>query len=88
MQKLIERNAVQYSVLRNYVKIPSVGMDRSQQTVLTQIRLLPKKQSDQGHHYLPFACITAFKAENHVTYIRYFIPVFIQNRQENCSSFS
>ena len=36
------------------VKIPNIGTDRSEQTVQTQIRLLPKEQSDQDLHCLPF----------------------------------
>ena len=44
---------------RNYYKILTVqilciGTDRSQQTVQTKIRLLLKKQSDQGLRCLPF----------------------------------
>ena len=35
------------------VKILCIGTDRSQQTVQTKIRLLLKKQSDQGLHCLP-----------------------------------
>ena len=36
------------------VQILCIGTDRSQQTVHTKIRLLLKKQSDQGIHCLPF----------------------------------
>ena len=36
------------------VQILCIGTDRSQQTVQTKIRLLLKKQSDQGLHCLPF----------------------------------
>ena len=36
------------------VKILCIGTDRSQQTVQTKIRLLLKKQSDQGLRCLPF----------------------------------
>ena len=36
------------------VQILCIGTDRSQQTVQTKIRLLLKKQSDQGLRYLPF----------------------------------
>ena len=36
------------------VQIVCIGTDRSQQTVQTKIRLLLKKQSDQGLRYLPF----------------------------------
>ena len=36
------------------VQILCNGTDRSQQTVQTKIRLLLKKQSDQGLHCLPF----------------------------------
>ena len=35
------------------VKILCIGTDRSQQTMQTKIRLLLKKQSDQGLHCLP-----------------------------------
>ena len=38
----------------NTVQILCVGTDRSQQTVQTKIRLLLKKQSDQGLRCLPF----------------------------------
>ena len=38
----------------NTVQILCIGTDRSQQTVQTKIRLLLKKQSDQGLCYLPF----------------------------------
>ena len=36
------------------VQILCIGTDRSQQTVQTKIRLLLKKQSDQGLRCLPF----------------------------------
>ena len=36
------------------VQIVCIGTDRSQQTVQTKIRLLLKKQSDQGLRCLPF----------------------------------
>ena len=36
------------------VQILYIGTDRSQQTVQTKIRLLLKKQSDQGPRCLPF----------------------------------
>ena len=36
------------------VKNLSIGTDKSKQTVQTLIRLLPKEQSDQGLHCLPF----------------------------------
>ena len=36
------------------VQILCIGTDRSQQTVQTKMRLLPKKQSDQGLRCLPF----------------------------------
>ena len=36
------------------VQILYIGTDRSQQTVQTKIRLLLKKQSDQGLRCLPF----------------------------------
>ena len=41
---------------KNYctVQILCIGTDRSQQTVQTKIRLLLKKQSDQGLRCLPF----------------------------------
>ena len=35
-------------------KILNIGMDKSEQTVQTQIRLLQKEQSDQGQCCLPF----------------------------------
>ena len=38
----------------NTVQILCIGTDRSQQTVQTKIRLLLKKQSDQGLRCLPF----------------------------------
>ena len=38
----------------NTVKILCIGTDRSHQTVQTKIRLLLKKQSDQGLRCLPF----------------------------------
>ena len=38
----------------DYRKILCIGTDRSQQTVQTKIRLLLKKQSDQGLRCLPF----------------------------------
>ena len=38
----------------NTVQILCIGTDRSQQTVQTKIRLLLKKQSDQGLCCLPF----------------------------------
>ena len=41
-------------VNRYTVQILCIGTDRSQQTVQTKIRLLLKKQSDQGLHCLPF----------------------------------
>ena len=40
--------------LRITVQILCIGTDRSQQTVQTKIRLLLKKQSDQGLRCLPF----------------------------------
>ena len=39
---------------RYTVQILCIGTVRSQQTVQTMIRLLLKKQSDQGLHCLPF----------------------------------
>ena len=41
------------------VQILCIGTDRSQQTVQNKIRLLLKKQSDQGLHCLPFGRINA-----------------------------
>ena len=41
-------------IKRYTVKILCIGTDRSQQTVQTKIRLLLKKQSDQGLRCLPF----------------------------------
>ena len=38
--------------LSSTVEILDIGTDRSEQTVQTQIRLLLKKQSDHGPHYL------------------------------------
>ena len=43
-----------FSVCRYTVQILCIGTDRSQQTVQTKIRLLLKKQSDQGLRCLPF----------------------------------
>ena len=34
-------------------KFPNIGVDRSEQTVQIQIRLLPKEQSDLGLHCFP-----------------------------------
>ena len=42
------------NLLQDTVQILCIGTDRSQQTVQTKIRLLLKKQSDQGLHCLPF----------------------------------
>ena len=42
------------STKANTVQILCIGTDRSQQTVQTKIRLLLKKQSDQGLRCLPF----------------------------------
>ena len=42
------------TVCSNTVQILCIGTDRSQQTVQTKIRLLLKKQSDQGLRCLPF----------------------------------
>ena len=42
------------SFLKSTVQILCIGTDRSQQTVQTKIRLLLKKQSDQGLRCLPF----------------------------------
>ena len=39
---------------KSTVQILCIGTDRSQQTVQTKIRLLLKKQSDQGLRCLPF----------------------------------
>ena len=41
-------------LVKSTVQILCIGTDRSQQTVQTKIRLLLKKQSDQGLHCLPF----------------------------------
>ena len=43
-----------YHLLYSTVQILCIGTDRSQQTVQTKIRLLLKKQSDQGLRCLPF----------------------------------
>ena len=45
----MDRPVVPYTV-----QILCIGTDRSQQTVQTKIRLLLKKQFDQGLHCLPF----------------------------------
>ena len=45
-------NVTQVNILT--VHILCIGTDRSQQTVQTKIRLLLKKQSDQGLRCLPF----------------------------------
>ena len=50
---IIELNLVLIPVLTT-VQILCIGTDRSQQTVQTKIRLLLKKQSDQGLRCLPF----------------------------------
>ena len=42
------------SIVLHTVQILCIGTDRSQQTVQTKIRLLLKKQSDQGLRCLPF----------------------------------
>ena len=44
---------ISLSKARDTVKILCIGTDRSQQTVQTKIRLLLKKQSDQGLRRLP-----------------------------------
>ena len=41
-------------IIINTVKVLSIGTDRCEQTVQTQIRLLFMEQSDQGLHYLLF----------------------------------
>ena len=41
-------------LLAGTVQVLCIGTDRSQQTVQTKIRLLLKKQSDQGLRCLPF----------------------------------
>ena len=46
--------AVLLGTLRVTVQILCIGTDRSRQTVQTKIRLLLKKQSDQGLRCLPF----------------------------------
>ena len=43
-----------YLYILNIVQILCIGTDKSQQTVQTKIRLLLKKQSDQGLRCLPF----------------------------------
>ena len=43
-----------FSAIEHTVEILCIGTDRSQQTVQTKIRLLLKKQSDQGLRCLPF----------------------------------
>ena len=48
----MQRLAVEFKLIT--VQILCIGTDRSQQTVQTKIRLLLKKQSDQGLHCLPF----------------------------------
>ena len=40
--------------IQTTVQILCIGTDRSEQTVQTKIRLLLKKQSDQGLRCLPF----------------------------------
>ena len=47
------RNESSHSILIT-LQILCIGTDRSQQTVQTKIRLLLKKQSDQGLRCLPF----------------------------------
>ena len=52
---LFKKQIVSYmELLGNTVQILCIGTDRSQQTVQTKIRLLLKKQSDQGLRCLPF----------------------------------
>ena len=48
------RNTVLTLTFSCTVQILCIGTDRSQQTVQTKIRLLLKKQSDQGLRCLPF----------------------------------
>ena len=43
-----------FVIFKNTLQILCIGTDRSQQTVQTKIRLLLKKQSDQGLRCLPF----------------------------------
>ena len=43
-----------YYIIVHTVQILCIGTDRSQQAVQTKIRLLLKKQSDQGLRCLPF----------------------------------
>ena len=50
---IISQNIEWISFLPNTVQILCIGTDRSQQTVQTKIRLLLKKQSDQGLRCLP-----------------------------------
>ena len=47
-----------------YHKIVSIGTDRSEQTVQTQIRLLLREQSDQGLQCLPFHLLHLDKKPN------------------------
>ena len=54
----------QYAHL-NTVKILCIGTDRSQQTVQTKIRLLLKKQADQGLRCLPL-CIGTDRSQQTV----------------------
>ena len=43
-----------FTIFKGTEQILCIGTDRSQQTVQTKIRLLLKKQSDQGLRCLPF----------------------------------
>ena len=56
LSSVIHLSSITYLVkmLESTVHILYIGTDRSQQTVQTKIRLLLKKQSDQGLHCLPF----------------------------------
>ena len=52
--KIIDKGIRDFFVHCTTVKILCIGTERSQQTVQTKIRLLLKKQSDQGLRCLPF----------------------------------
>ena len=51
---ILNLHAICVTLINITVQILCIGTDRSQQTVQTKIRLLLKKQSDQGLHCLPF----------------------------------
>ena len=50
----LEASQEQSFIIHTTVQILCIGTDRSQQTVQTKIRLLLKKQSDQGLRCLPY----------------------------------